>query len=740
MAQRKNIWPKPVSARAMCHAKVDKTESPTHLTAVHRAELQEDSGVPDDLLHHFQSMDDAKVIAKSLNRKQWKGGPGWLVRGVAPLTGQSTDLGLQFKPDIPLPPTKNSGKPLKYVTPSGSSAAPLFLQPSENYWLEVREDLSKLVLITEGAKKAACLIGIDHPAISLSGVWNGQKDGELQESLKLFLKLRRTVVLCFDMDQFKKVQVMMALDRLGRLVVAEGAVVKVALWDPEHKGIDDLWKAKEEKAVKGAIANAITFEKWRKEYFETALEQEVKEQPTYAQYQRELNRIETIESREKRDFEVARLASSPGMPSTRAIERALSERVTRARMLEEGQTTYSLGEFLALQLEAESWLIPEMLPMGETVILSSLPKTGKSLLAYDLAFSVATGNEFIGLKPCLTGNVLIIQSDESKRSCQKRLKKRGFDQVPPDRVMVVTAFALRDLGRLEAIVDEFKPVLTIIDSLKSISKKSDVQENDSEFADNIYELRDLLERHDSAGVLIHHNNKSRDNKGIEKLRGSSAIGGAVWGVWILSSASQSENASQTLSRQMEIVPRDGERKILSVELVPEINTWDLIGSSVTPDDELGPQQRVINFLTDNAPRAYEPIEICNQVEGKSDSIRKILSRLASNGTISKRESKKNAKAHVYFIQSSISRDRDIDRDNRDIYRDTDRDKGSRNGVRLGQCLGRRTSSDKGFSESLPLVSPSRGADRVSVDRDIDRDNRDTTHQAWEAQLDESGIE
>lgn len=547
-------------------------------------------------------------------------------------------------------------------------------------------------------------------------------------------------MLCFDMDQFEKVHVMKGLDQLGRLIAAEGAVVKVALWDRSHKGIDDLWKAQGEGAVEDAIANAISFEKWRKEYFEPAREQEAREKPTFEHYQDELNRIETIESPEERNFEVARLASSPGMPSPRKIERALSERATRARMQEEGQTTYSLGEFLALQMEAESWLIPEMLPMGETVILSSLPKTGKSLLAYDLAFSVATGEEFIGLKPCLTGNVLIIQSDESKRSCQKRLKKRGFDQVPSDRAMVMTAFALRDLARLDAIVGEFKPVLTIIDSLKSISKQSDVQENDSEFADNIYELRDLLERYDSAGVLIHHNNKSRDNKGVEKLRGSSAIGGAVWGVWILSSASQSENASQTLSRQMEIVPRDGERKILTIELVPERNTWDLIGSSITPDDELGPQQRIINFLTERSPTPFEPIEICNQIGGKPDSIRKILSRLANHGTISKRESEKNAKAHVYFIQSSASRDRDKKRDNRDIGRDTNRDKGVKNEACLGPCLGLKSPSERGFSELPSTVSPPRGADRVSVDRDKDRDNRDTTVQDWNAELDEEGVE
>lgn len=142
----------------------------TNLTSAHRIELQESSGVPDTLLHHFQSVNDPKAIAKFLKRKQWNGGPGWFVTGVDPRTGQHTDAGRQFKPDVPLPPAKEGGKPPKYITPSGSLTAPLFLQLYERFWSEVIEDLFRLVLNTEGAKKAACLIGVGYPAISLSGV------------------------------------------------------------------------------------------------------------------------------------------------------------------------------------------------------------------------------------------------------------------------------------------------------------------------------------------------------------------------------------------------------------------------------------------------------------------------------------------------------------------------------------------------------------------------------------------
>jgi RecA-family ATPase len=132
----------------------------------------------------------------------------------------------------------------------------------------------------------------------------------------------------------------------------------------------------------------------------------------------------------------------------------------------------------------------------------------------------------------------------------------------------MTRFNLQNLSELDAQLDEFRPTLTIIDSLKSITQGSEVSENSAEFGDAIYALKELLTKHDSAGVLVHHSNKDKEAQGVAQVRGSTAITGAVWGVWMLKTPRRRQGEEQPKDRWLEISPREGERKTLSIELDP----------------------------------------------------------------------------------------------------------------------------------------------------------------------------
>jgi RecA-family ATPase len=75
--------------------------------------------------------------------------------------------------------------------------------------------------------------------------------------------------------------------------------------------------------------------------------------------------------------------------------------------------------------EAIEWLVPGLLPVGETVLLCALPKVGKSKLAIDLAFSVATGeSRFLG-QQTKQGKVLLITPDASKDVAKARINRNG---------------------------------------------------------------------------------------------------------------------------------------------------------------------------------------------------------------------------------------------------------------------------------------------------------------------------
>ena len=66
---------------------------------------------------------------------------------------------------------------------------------------------------------------------------------------------------------------------------------------------------------------------------------------------------------------------------------------------------------------------------NRSILLGADAKTGKSLLVYDWAYHLATGQGW-GEFPCdRPRKVLIVQTDESEIDCQERLAARGLTEL-----------------------------------------------------------------------------------------------------------------------------------------------------------------------------------------------------------------------------------------------------------------------------------------------------------------------
>ncbi|GFE71858.1 DUF3854 domain-containing protein [Chroococcus sp. FPU101] len=229
---------------------------------------------------------DFKGIASLLNWKSYNLTGGWYVRSVDPITGQYTNHG-QFKPSVPL---LLDGKPQKYFSfPKGKGTEPIFAPMTLELWRaiatlngipivpedidESREDLGFWlwvlkhpelpISITEGAKKASCLLSHSEVGISVSGVWNGQQKGKLHPSLLPFITPGRLINLVFDSDVMVKSQVEAALIQFGRLCKQQKAQVAIVQWDMElGKGIDDLIVNHGEEKFKEIMGNAVSYREW----------------------------------------------------------------------------------------------------------------------------------------------------------------------------------------------------------------------------------------------------------------------------------------------------------------------------------------------------------------------------------------------------------------------------------------------------------------------------------------------
>lgn len=271
------------------------------------------------------------------------------------------------------------------------------------------------------------------------------------------------------------------------------------------------------------------------------------------------------------------------------------------------ERSYSLEEVLSLESMALEWQIPELLPKGETVILAGTPKVGKTLLSVDAAFAIATGeSSFLG-EAVKRGKVLLVTCDESITSTKNKLLKRGFRGRDNDRLRIMPKWDISKMEALETELEDYRPDVVIIDSLKRITSGSKISENSAEFADNIYMLKEMIGRYGASGILIHHTNKSPDAMGVGKLRGSSAIAGAVWGTWQLEHIPKKDPNDKRRKiidpkdprRILSVFARDTEGQRFDAEFNPENNSFTRIESE-DADEMKTIRERVLRILRLNS--------------------------------------------------------------------------------------------------------------------------------------------
>ena len=313
--------------------------------------------------------------------------------------------------------------------------------------------------------------------------------------------------------------------------------------------------------------------------------------------------------------------------------------------------------------EAIDWLVPGLLPAGETVLLCALPKVGKSKLAIDLAFSIATGeSRFLG-QQTKQGKVLLITPDASQQSLKHELLKRGFRREDKDAVHVIPRWSIDQLAVLEAELEDFRPDLVVIDSLKRITAGKEVSENSAEFADNIIALNDLLARYRASGILIHHANKGADAVGVERARGSTAIVGACWGTWMLDRIPKQDpnNKKKMIAdpkcpkRIFTATNRDSEGSSLNIEFNAENNSWDFLGEVGIDEQEAQRQQthreRILNILRANPKPLSGPeiMELLGVGRDGRGSIYSELGRMETKRLISSKPAPGDKRYNLYSL-------------------------------------------------------------------------------------------
>ena len=197
---------------------------------------------------------------------------GWWCSGLDPLADWAPMAWGCFRPDSPRWDQEKEA-PRKYEHPAKLAARSFWLRVpasiarrvADRYGLELPPEVAAdgrgdrgafwrwwaqtpalPLLLTEGVKKCAALLSIGVPAVALPGIWNGAPKNpdtgrpELLADLAGVPLTDRPLSVLFDASDKPNPAEPLAADRLGRLLAAAGALVRVGIVPGTHgKGADD---------------------------------------------------------------------------------------------------------------------------------------------------------------------------------------------------------------------------------------------------------------------------------------------------------------------------------------------------------------------------------------------------------------------------------------------------------------------------------------------------------------------
>lgn len=222
----------------------DSPQPTAALSEAHRRELEVGSAIDSAVIAErgYRSLehgDREELSAFGISVNSKASFPGLLLP-MFRATGEP--ISAQFKPARPM---NIKGKPVKYLSPRGGGNH-LDVHPRNRPRIN---DVTVPLWITEGVKKGDSLTSRGCCAVTLTGVYNWRsKFGTLGDWEDVPLK-GRDVVICFDADATKNMNVARAMVRLGRWCQSKGAqtvrylIVSSEVSGKATKGVDDYFAA-----------------------------------------------------------------------------------------------------------------------------------------------------------------------------------------------------------------------------------------------------------------------------------------------------------------------------------------------------------------------------------------------------------------------------------------------------------------------------------------------------------------
>ena len=301
----------------------------------------------------------------------------------------------------------------------------------------------------------------------------------------------------------------------------------------------------------------------------------------------------------------------------------------------------SAAELMAMEFPPTSWVVPDVLPEGVT-LLAGKPKKGKSWMALGFCESVAVGGVALGTKRVEQGDTLYLALEDNVKRLKKRLKKVLDGRDAPERMHLHTEWPRLDEGGAEALdawlTEHPDARLVVIDTLAKIRKPTG---GANVYADDYAALEALLPlaaKHNVAIVVVHHLRKAGALDPMDEISSSTGLTGGVDGFLILRRTPGSKGPTLFVEGRDIEDPTE-----YALHWNMNTATWTIEG---TAEEVHVSKERADILLTLNrSPEPMTPKEVWEAMGGKRDRIRQLLVSMFNDGQVLKDDKGRYSPAH-----------------------------------------------------------------------------------------------
>jgi phage/plasmid primase-like uncharacterized protein len=285
-------------------------------------------------------------------------------------------------------------------------------------------------------------------------------------------------------------------------------------------------------------------------------------------------------------------------------------------------------DLMKTEIPPVKWAVEGFIPAGCS-ILSGAPKTGKSILALDLALAVSLGGMAFGKIEVERGDVLYLALEDTWIRLQERIRDFGVsDDADLSRLDLVIDIPRQNDGGLLYVDMWLKEHpnarFVIIDTLQKFRKPH--HGNDDRYGadyDAIGDIKKVMDAHGVSNLTLHHTKKAKDeNDWLNEISGTQGLAGAADTLLFLQRG-RCQGAG--------IIRRTG-RDVEEAEFAMTLDgmSWRLEGDAAEFEAKEW-ERRIIAHMKEAGSQT--PKEVAESLGIKSATARKQMVRLKSKGLL-----------------------------------------------------------------------------------------------------------